>query len=253
MFKSTLKQRAANRANAQNSTGPGATQGQAASRYNAAKHGIVAVHQIMFDESADDLAELAAEYHEHHSPANSKERFLVDTLVNNEWRLRRLRRVEAELWEHATNNFMAANTEVPACTSGDAFATDSATFERLQRVVNSCERAYHRALKELQLKVGQALSPANVPANVPANPDTPPQKSGPEPAAGPATPSQPEQSKPTSTSSASFRDNPKTHAPAPPFTGAGAASPASPAAPANPAESHPPAADRDPKPAASDR
>src|ERR1700723_249831 len=152
-----------------------ATEAQPASRYNAAKHGIVAVHQIMFDESADDLAELAAEYHEHHSPANSKERFLVDTLVNNEWRLRRLRRVEAELWEHATNTFLAENIQVPACSSGDAFATDSATFERLQRVVNSCERNYHRVLKELQAKVGQALSPANLPAN----PDAPPQKSGP--------------------------------------------------------------------------
>jgi hypothetical protein len=61
----------------------------------------------MFDESAEDLADLAAEYHEHHSPANPNDRFLVDTLIANEWRLRRLRRVEADLWEHATNTFMA--------------------------------------------------------------------------------------------------------------------------------------------------
>jgi hypothetical protein len=103
---------------------------------NAVKHGIVAKTQIMFDESA----ELAAEYHEHHSPAGPGQRFLVDTLVNNEWRIRRLRRVEAELWEHATNTFMAENTEAPACPSGDAFATAAPTFDRLQRVVNSCER-----------------------------------------------------------------------------------------------------------------
>jgi hypothetical protein len=47
---------------------------------------------------------------------------------------------------------------------GDAFATDSATFERLQRIANSCERAYHRARKELEhhkSKVGQALPSAN--------------------------------------------------------------------------------------------
>jgi hypothetical protein len=52
----------------------------------------------MFDEKAEDLAELAAEYHDHHSPADPNQRFLVDTLVHNEWRLRRMRRVEAELW-----------------------------------------------------------------------------------------------------------------------------------------------------------
>jgi hypothetical protein len=199
------KQTASDRMNSQKSAA-----GQAASRYNPAKHGIVAATQIMFDESAQDLADLAAEYHEHHSPADSGQRFLVDTLVSNEWRLRRLRRVEAELWDTATNAFLAENTEAPACSSGDAFATGSATFERLQRIANSCERAYHRALKELQAKVGQALSPAN--------PDALPQPPKPETEPVPAAPQppQPEQTKPTSTKLASFRQNPKTAPPAPP-------------------------------------
>jgi hypothetical protein len=213
------KQTAANRMNSQASTG--ATASQAASRYTAAKHGIAATTQIMFDESAADLAELAAEYHEHHSPADSGQRFLVDTLVSNEWRLRRLRRVEAELWDTATNAFLAANTEAPACTSGDAFATGSATFERHQRIVNSCERAYHRALKELKAKVGQALSPAN--------PDALPQ--GPQletdPAPNAPQPPQPEQTKPISAKLGSFRQNPKS---APPN--------AAQAVPATPASAH---------------
>jgi hypothetical protein len=143
----TAKQTAANRMNSQESTGPRTTQGQAASRYNAVKHGIFAHTQIMFDEKAEDLADLAAEYHEHHSPADPGERFLVDTLVSNEWRLRRLRRADAEIWQSASNAFLEKNTEAPACTSGDAFATAAPTFERLQRVVNSCERTYHRASK----------------------------------------------------------------------------------------------------------
>jgi hypothetical protein len=224
-------QRAANRANAEKSTGP-TTQAQAALHYNAAKHGIFA-HQIMFDEAAGDLADLAAEYHEQYSPGNSTQRFLVDTLIANEWRLRRLRRVEAELWDSATNTFMAANIEVPACSSGDSFATAAPTFDRLQRVVNSCERIYHRALKELQhQKVGQALSPAN--------PGPLPQQA--EAAADTAPAPQPEQSKPTSANLASFRQNPKTPPPAapqpavvhpdvPPVAGANA--------PANPSESKP--------------
>jgi hypothetical protein len=220
------KQTAANHTNSQASTG--ATASQTASRYNPAKHGIVATTQIMFDESAADLAELAAEYHEQHSPADSGQRFLVDTLVSNEWRLRRLRRVEAELWDTATNTFMAANTEVPACTSGDAFATGSATFERHQRIVNSCERAYHRALKELKAKVGQALSPAN-PDSLPQPPQAEAEPTA-EPAPTAPQPPQPEQTKPSSTKLGSFRQKPKTAPPvATPLAGQHAAETPAPA------------------------
>ena len=204
----TPKQTAANRMNAQKSSGPRTPAGKAVSRFNALKHGIYAVHQIMFDEKPEDLAELAAEYHEHHSPANSDERFLVDTLVHNEWRLRRTRRVEAELWQTAYNAFLVKNIETTiTCTSGDAFATDSSTFERLQRVVNSLERAWHRALKELQrLQVarGHALR----------------------------TP-QPEPSKPTSANMGSVHQNPKTPPPAAPQPPP-APSHAAPNTPANP-------------------
>ena len=107
----TAKQIAASRANAQKSTGPRIEFGKAASRFNALKHGIDAQQQIMFTESAADLAELAAEYHDLHQPANAGERFLVDTLVNNEWRLRRMRCVEADLWvvAHNTPNVDFAN------------------------------------------------------------------------------------------------------------------------------------------------
>ena len=52
----TAKQTAASRMNSQKSTGPRTTQGKAASRFNALKHGIFATAQIMFDESAEDLA-----------------------------------------------------------------------------------------------------------------------------------------------------------------------------------------------------
>jgi hypothetical protein len=233
----SAKQTAANRTNSQKSTGP-TTQGKAASRYNAVKHGIFATTQIMFDEKAEDLAELAAEYHEHHSPADPGQRFLVDTLVNNEWRLRRQRRVEAELWDTATNAFLEKNTEAPACSSGDAFATAAPTFERLQRVVNSCERAYHRALKELQRqKVGQALSSVNVPVNVPANPGPPPPNAGPEAGHTPATAPQPQQSTTIYAKMASFRQNPETPPPTPPL-----------ATPASPAETDPEPSDPFPNP-----
>jgi hypothetical protein len=200
----TAKQAAASRANSLKSTGPRSTQGKAASRFNALKHGIYAQHQIMFDESAEDLADLAAEYHEHHSPADSDQRLLVDTLVHNEWRLRRMRRVEAVLWEHAADSFLTQHPEVEACNSAHAFATNAGYFERLQRMVNACERNYHRALKELQRQQvarGHALR-------------TPQTEPGPGAAAEP-TP-QPQQSTPSFAKLVSFRQNPKTPPPAAP-------------------------------------
>src|SRR5580698_1374622 len=146
----TAKQIAASRANGQKSRGPITPEGKAKSRFNALKHGIHAQSQIMFSESAEDLAELAAEYHELHSPANPEERFLVDTLVNNEWRLRRLRVVEADLWQSAVDAYLEKHTETESATTGQAFITCGPAFERLQRIVNSCERHYKGAMKELQ-------------------------------------------------------------------------------------------------------
>jgi hypothetical protein len=203
----TAKQIAANRLNSQKNTGPRTAQGKAVSRFNGLKHGIYAVQQLMFDETAEDLAELSAEYHEHHSPANSNEILLVDTLVHSEWRLRRMRRVEANLWQSAYSLFIVKNIDTAStCTSGDAFATDSSTFERLQRVVNSCERAWHRALKELQrMKVGQALPPAN--------PETAPQKAAPTQAPAADQPPQPQHSTPSSANLVSLRQNPQAPAP----------------------------------------
>jgi hypothetical protein len=147
---STHKQRAASRANGQKSQGPVTTAGKSNSRYNALKHGINAKQQIMFSESAEDLAELAAEYHEFYGPANVDERFLVDTLVNNEWRLRRLRRVEADLWRAANNLYLDNHPGIEVAGSGDAFEASGPAFDRLQRIMSSCQRQYQQARKELQ-------------------------------------------------------------------------------------------------------
>jgi len=214
-FMPTAKQSAASRANAQKSTGPRTPQGKAASRFNALKHGIHAETQVMFDENPADLAELTAELHDHYRPADPDQRFLVDTLVSNEWRLRRLRAVEASLWSHAADAFLNINVELPSATSGEAFATVAGPFARLQQIMNSCERNYYRARKELQ--------------RFAAAPDTQPDAEVVQvpPPAEPDSHPQPEQSTTTSASSASFRNNPQPapESPANPFVLAETAAP----------------------------
>jgi hypothetical protein len=200
---STRKQRAASRANGQKSKGPITPEGKAKSRFNALKHGIHAQSQIMFSESAEDLAELAAEYHELHSPANPEERFLVDTLVNNEWRLRRLRVVEADLWQSAVDAYLENHTETESATTGQAFVACGPAFERLQRIVNSCQRHYRNAIKELQALQVAPAEPATTPqpkattttsespGSFCTNPETAAPKAAPEAAGAVAKPSHP--------------------------------------------------------------
>jgi hypothetical protein len=78
-------------------------------------------------------------------------------------------------------SIIVRNIEVTdTCTSGDACATDSSTFERLQRVVNSCERVYHRTLKELEVARAHSLrTPQADPEPSPAPPT--PRKTTPKP------------------------------------------------------------------------
>jgi hypothetical protein len=136
----TIKQLPANRRKAPKSTGP-----------SAVKTGVhTNKTQIIGDESAEGLATLSAEYHEQYLPANSAERALVDTLVNNEWSLRRLRRAEIEIWDQVSDKILADRGPNGVVTAGETFAAGSDQFVRHQRAVDSCERNYHRAHKELQ-------------------------------------------------------------------------------------------------------
>src|SRR5208282_5742255 len=90
---------AANRLNAQKSTGPKTPAGKAASSQNALKH--TALAQAMFVssqshlESADEFQELCAEYHTSLDPVGPLEEMLVEQIVTAFWRTRRARQTEA--------------------------------------------------------------------------------------------------------------------------------------------------------------
>jgi len=103
-------------------------------------------------------------------PRSPDERFLVDTLLRNEWLLRRLFRVESQLWEYHT--MRASRSEgVPL---GEAFATASDVFMRLHRRVVHAERSYKEALRDLQrLQADRQSAPTPDDPSEPAEPDLP--------------------------------------------------------------------------------
>jgi hypothetical protein len=87
------EQIAANRANAQKSTGPKTPAGRAASRMSAVKHGIlsreVIVRGLNYRESYQEFSALHLRFRQDLKPAGPAEEMLVDQIVTAHWRLRR--------------------------------------------------------------------------------------------------------------------------------------------------------------------
>src|ERR1035441_1516538 len=80
----TPQQIAANRQNAQKSTGPRTPEGKAASSQNAFQSGLDADSQFCYGEQRADFYRLQVEYFTRFSPQSPEERFHVDTLIRSE-------------------------------------------------------------------------------------------------------------------------------------------------------------------------
>lgn len=88
---------AANRRNAQNSTGPKTTNGKASSRRNALKHGLTAETCLLPGETLADFEYLRARLVLEFTPSTAIDEILVERLAGLLWRLRRVGLFEREL------------------------------------------------------------------------------------------------------------------------------------------------------------
>ena len=88
---------AANRANAQRSTGPRTPEGKFASSRNATRHGLLAQQPLLDGEDPAEFEALRERLVEEFGPASAAEEFLVDDIAGLLWRLRRLAKVEVAL------------------------------------------------------------------------------------------------------------------------------------------------------------
>ena len=155
----TAAQIAANRLNAQKSTGPRTPEGKSAARFNALKHGVDAVTIVIPGEDPAAYEALAADYYERFRPQSAVEEFHVDTLIRSDWQKRRLQRAEAKLYRA-----LLAEGSTPE-DFDVAILLDSPTAKLLRKVfaqINSLDRAYFRALGDLrrvQRESNAVLSP----------------------------------------------------------------------------------------------
>ena len=108
---------------------------------NALKTGIDSRSHTVPGESISQLEALTTEYYDRYCPTTPAERAQLDILIDSEWLLRRLRKVEAQLWE---------KTDIYEQTLHKAFRQDSEIFARLQRRIDATQRNYRNALRELE-------------------------------------------------------------------------------------------------------
>jgi hypothetical protein len=150
----TERQIEANRLNAQKCTGPRSAEGKARSSMNALKTGIDANTRIIPGEDPAGLAVLIKEYHDRWLPTTPEQRLLVDTLVTNDWLLRRLNQAESQLWEL---RYPLPEYARPQVALAQALAYEGADFDRIQRRMNSAQRNFQSALRDLErLKAREA-------------------------------------------------------------------------------------------------
>ena len=167
---SSIRQIEANRRNSQKSTGPRSSEGKAVSRFNALKSGIDAQTRVIPGEDAAELAALADAYSDEFQPATPLESFLVDALIRADWQLRRLYRVEAQLWtSEIAQSPKPDNGSDEDALLGRVYARALDVFNRLQRRIDSAERAYYRALSQLQRR--PASPPPDLPSEIQASPE----------------------------------------------------------------------------------
>jgi len=157
----TENQIAANRRNAEKSTGPRSAEGKAASSRNALKTGLYCRGIIIGKEDPTKLDELEAAFTAEYAPATPTERSLVDSLIHLEWMLRRYRWLESETWYATLDRLTPEQRE--ATWTGHAFI-DHPAISRIHRLRTSTQRSFHETVSKLRaIQKERAAGPATAP------------------------------------------------------------------------------------------
>ncbi len=138
---------AANRRNAQKSTGPKTDAGKAKSAQNALRHGLTAAAVVIHDEREEDFAAFHAEMRETLAPQDPIAEHLAERVIVCAWRLRRVTRAEAQVMnEHATPRVSYGMNSITI----DGSIINGPQIMSLSRYETALERAFHRDLEMLE-------------------------------------------------------------------------------------------------------
>jgi hypothetical protein len=128
----TEKQIAANRRNAQKSTGPKTPEGKANIRFNNLRHGLRSRTLILPNENPEEFAELYAGLEADWQPTTTSARLLVEQMAVSHWQILRAHRAQNAILIHDPNGLERL-----------------ADLDRLYRQQARFEHAFLRAHQEL--------------------------------------------------------------------------------------------------------
>jgi hypothetical protein len=149
----TDKQTAANRLNAQKSTGPRTPEGRAAVRLNGVKHGLTAETIVLKGESQADFTNMLESFEAEHAPTTPTEEALVVQLALANWRLRRLYHQEAGFYTSKLKTLASIQKDLnldDAGRMGHLVGWSEPELGLFNRQEARLERTFYRALHELQ-------------------------------------------------------------------------------------------------------
>jgi hypothetical protein len=131
---STPAQFAANRANAQLSTGPKSQAGKAAAARNNFRHGLTPFSEfwVLPSESQTQFDQLLAQFQQEHQPETPTEEALVQAMAEHHWLRHRAMRLEESCFDYTTGQII-----------------DERKLALYLRYQTSHERAFHKALNDL--------------------------------------------------------------------------------------------------------
>ncbi len=157
---STDRRTAANRANAAHSTGPRTAEGKAASSRNAVSHGITSNARVtVFNwESPEEFQQLRDDYCARFRPIDRVEFEIIERMVDATWRRKRAITIEttiydleiSEIEEEVREDF--AETATGPLRLALAFKNrhGDGVWDAIQRLLNTADRCYSRALRDLE-------------------------------------------------------------------------------------------------------
>jgi len=129
---STSAQIAANRANAESSTGPRTQEGKAASSLNHVIHGLAGEFRVLPTEFQSEYDALLAAFREEHQPATPTETSLVEGMAQHQWLRQRALKLESSCFDPTTGQIADAK-QLALCL----------------RYQSTHERGFHKCLNAL--------------------------------------------------------------------------------------------------------
>ena len=147
---------AANRANAQFSTGPITPEGKAVSSLNAVKSGLTGRAVLLPSEDVDAYKAHIARYQGEFQPVGERETHLVQSLADTQWRLNRIPNLEAGLFalgrlRYADLFAAESNPQIRAALlDAHILMTEAKHFKNLHLQESRLRRQYRQDAQELQ-------------------------------------------------------------------------------------------------------